>query len=72
MHIADMEGRNLGANGVVGGGLPMAVGVGIGLKQKNKGEVIMCFFGDGAASSGAFHESMILSPPFQYSGCMGL
>ena len=64
MHIADMEGRNLGANGVVGGGLPMAVGVGIGLKQKKKGEVIMCFFGDGAASSGAFHESMILSHLF--------
>jgi acetoin:2,6-dichlorophenolindophenol oxidoreductase subunit alpha len=61
MHIADMEGRNLGANGVVGGGLPMAVGVGIGLKMKKKDEVLLCFFGDGAASTGAFHESMILA-----------
>lgn len=61
MHIADMEGRNLGANGVVGGGLPMAVGVGIGLKMKKEGDVVMCFFGDGAASTGAFHESMILA-----------
>ncbi len=61
MHIADMKGRNLGANGVVGGGLPMAVGVGIGLKMKKEGDVVMCFFGDGAASTGAFHESMILA-----------
>ena len=65
MHIADMEGRNLGANGVVGGGLPMAVGVGIGLKMKKAGEVLLCFFGDGAASTGAFHESMILAHLYQ-------
>ncbi len=64
MHIADMDGRNLGANGVVGGGLPMAVGVGIGLKHKKNDEVLLCFFGDGAASSGAFHESMILAHLF--------
>jgi pyruvate dehydrogenase E1 component alpha subunit len=64
MHIADLEGRNLGANGVVGGGLPMAVGVGIGLKHKKKDEVLLCFFGDGAASTGAFHESMILAHLF--------
>lgn len=37
MHIADLAGRNLGANGVVGGGIPMAVGVGIGLKQQKEG-----------------------------------
>lgn len=64
MHIADVEGGNLGANGVVGGGLPMAVGVGVGLKMKAKGQVIMSFFGDGAASTGAFHESMILAVLF--------
>lgn len=61
MHIADLEGHNLGANGVVGGGLPMAVGVGIGLKMKGEHAVLLCFFGDGAASTGAFHESMILA-----------
>ncbi|KAA3647302.1 MAG: thiamine pyrophosphate-dependent dehydrogenase E1 component subunit alpha [Chloroflexi bacterium] len=65
MHIADVEGGNLGANGVVGGGLPMAVGVGVGLKMRAKGQVILSFFGDGAASTGAFHESMILAVLFK-------
>lgn len=65
MHIADVAGGNLGANGVVGGGLPMAVGVGIGLKMKNEGRIILSFFGDGAASTGAFHESMLLAMLFQ-------
>ena len=64
MHIADVEGGNLGANGVVGGGNPMAVGVGIGLKMKNKNQVAICFFGDGAVSNGAFHESMELAAHF--------
>jgi acetoin:2,6-dichlorophenolindophenol oxidoreductase subunit alpha len=65
MHIADISSGNLGANGVVGGGIPMAVGVGIGLKMKNEGKILLSFFGDGAASTGAFHESMELSVVFQ-------
>lgn len=65
MHIADVQGGNLGANGVVGGGIPMAVGIGIGLKMEGKNQVLLCFFGDGAASTGAFHESMILAELFQ-------
>ncbi|MBN2044551.1 MAG: thiamine pyrophosphate-dependent dehydrogenase E1 component subunit alpha [Anaerolineales bacterium] len=65
MHIADVEGGNLGANGVVAGGIPMAVGVGIGLKMQKEGRVLLAFFGDGAASAGAFHESMILAVLFQ-------
>lgn len=64
MHIADVEGGNLGANGVVGGGNPMAVGVGLGLKMKNKNQVAICFFGDGAVANGAFHESMELAVLF--------
>ena len=64
MHIADVAGGNLGANGVVGGGVAMAVGVGIGLKMKDKGQVLICFFGDGAVSAGAFHESMELAVLF--------
>lgn len=65
MHIADIASGNLGANGVVGGGIPMAVGVGIGLKMQNEGKILVSFFGDGAASSGAFHESMELSVIYQ-------
>ena len=61
MHIAYVAGGNLGANGVVGGGLPMAVGVGLGLKAQGEGRILASFFGDGAASTGAFHESMELS-----------
>ncbi|NPV87053.1 MAG: thiamine pyrophosphate-dependent dehydrogenase E1 component subunit alpha [Anaerolineae bacterium] len=58
MHIADVKGGNLGANGVVGGGLPLAIGVGLGLKMEGKRRIHLCFFGDGAASNGAFHESL--------------
>jgi TPP-dependent pyruvate/acetoin dehydrogenase alpha subunit len=65
MHIADVASGNLGANGVVGGGIPMAVGVGLGLKMQKGGKILMSFFGDGAASSGAFHESMELSVLYQ-------
>jgi pyruvate dehydrogenase E1 component alpha subunit len=65
MHIADVAGGNLGANGVVGGGLPMAVGVGLGLKMQGEEKILLSFFGDGAASSGAFHESMQLASLFQ-------
>ncbi len=65
MHIADVAGGNLGANGVVGGGIPLAVGVGIGLKMQQEDRVLLAFFGDGAASTGAFHESMILAVLFQ-------
>jgi pyruvate dehydrogenase E1 component alpha subunit len=65
MHIADVSSGNLGANGVVGGGIPMAVGVGIGLKMQGKNRVLLSFFGDGAASTGAFHESMILAVLYQ-------
>jgi len=65
MHIADVKGGNLGANGVVGGGNPMAVGVGLGLKMNKQGQVVMCFFGDGAFANGAFHESMQLAVLFK-------
>jgi len=58
MHIADVDGGNLGANGVVAGGIPVAVGVGLGLKMEKKNRVHICFFGDGAANEGAFHEAL--------------
>ncbi|HEY1325700.1 MAG TPA: thiamine pyrophosphate-dependent dehydrogenase E1 component subunit alpha [Casimicrobiaceae bacterium] len=58
MHIADVEGGNLGANGIVAGGLPIAVGVGMSIKAQRQSRVCMVFFGDGAANEGAFHESL--------------
>jgi pyruvate dehydrogenase E1 component alpha subunit len=58
MHIADVEGGNLGANGVVGGGLATAMGVGLGLKMQGREQICLCFHGDGAANLGPFHESL--------------
>ena len=58
MHIADVASGNLGANGIVGGGLPIAVGAALALKQQRKPNVAVCFFGDGANNEGAFHESL--------------
>ena len=58
MHIADVASGNLGANGIVGGGMPIAVGAALALKQEGKANVAVCFFGDGANNEGAFHESL--------------
>jgi pyruvate dehydrogenase E1 component alpha subunit len=58
MHIADVEGGNLGANGIVAGGLPIAVGVGMSIKAQKQDRVCMVFFGDGATNEGAFHEAL--------------
>ena len=58
MHIADIEAGNLGANGIVGGGLPIATGAGLSIKMRKSEEVVICFFGDGASNEGAFHESL--------------
>ena len=61
MHIADFSVGSLGANGIVGGGIPLATGA--ALKQKYKGEkhITAVFFGDGASNEGAFHESLNLA-----------
>jgi acetoin:2,6-dichlorophenolindophenol oxidoreductase subunit alpha len=61
MHIADVEGGNLGANGIVGGGIPISTGVGISLQMQKTNKVCLTFFGDGAANEGAFHESLNMS-----------
>jgi len=58
MHIADIERGNLGANGIVAGGIPIAVGAALTSKRLNTGKVVLCFFGDGANNEGAFHESL--------------
>ncbi len=61
MHMADVETGNLGANGIVAGGVPMAAGVGLSLQMQRLDKVVLVFFGDGAANEGAFHESLNLA-----------
>ncbi|QNB46951.1 pyruvate dehydrogenase (acetyl-transferring) E1 component subunit alpha [Thermanaerosceptrum fracticalcis] len=61
MHIADLETGNLGANGIVGGGLPIAVGAALSARLQKNNKVAVAFFGDGASNQGTFHESMNLA-----------
>ena len=61
MHIANFELGILGANGIVGAGLPIATGAGLAAKVRGSGEVAACFFGDGASNEGTFHESLNLA-----------
>ncbi len=58
MHIADLDGGNLGANGIVGGGMGMAVGAALTQKMKKTGNIVLCCFGDGACNEGTFHETL--------------
>lgn len=58
MHICDRSIGILGANGIVGGGLTIALGAGISSVYKEDGRVVLCFFGDGASNLGVFHESL--------------
>jgi pyruvate dehydrogenase E1 component alpha subunit len=58
MHIADVDKGMLGANGIVGAGIPLATGAALTAKQKRTGGVAVAFFGDGASNQGAFHESL--------------
>ena len=58
MHIADLSSGNLGANGVVGGGVPIAVGAALASQMRKDGRVTLCFFGDGAANQGGVHEAL--------------
>jgi len=61
MHIADVSAGNLGANGIVGGGIPIAVGAALGTVMQKIDRVVVCFFGDGASNEGTFHESINLA-----------
>jgi len=58
MHIADIDMGNLGANGIVGGGIPIATGAALAIKKMKTKQVVLCFFGDGATNQGVFHESL--------------
>ncbi len=64
MHIADITTGNIGANGIVGGGLPIGVGVAMGVRVRGSEQVTIIFFSDGACNNGVFAESLNLAAIF--------
>ncbi len=65
LHISDMDIGILGANGIVGAGIPIAVGAAFSSKYQSNGKVSVCFFGDGAANRGTFHEALNVAAIFK-------
>jgi len=65
MHIADLDLGMLGANGIVGGGPPIAVGAAFTARARGKGQVAVCFFGDGASNEGTLHEAANMAALFK-------
>ena len=61
LHIFDVVNGNLGTNGIVGGGIPLAVGAAFSAKRNGRGDVAVCFFGDGALNQGLLFEAMNLA-----------
>jgi len=57
-HVADFSIGFLGSNGITGGGLPIATGAALAIKMQKREQVVLCFFGDGAAAQGTFHEAV--------------
>ncbi len=65
MHIAAPELGMLGANGIVGAGIPIATGAAMSAKYRKSGQVAVSFFGDGASAQGTFHEALNIAAAFQ-------
>ncbi|MDP2132538.1 MAG: pyruvate dehydrogenase (acetyl-transferring) E1 component subunit alpha [Sulfuritalea sp.] len=65
MHLFDARTRLFGGNAIVGGGLPLATGLGLAAKMQKESRLTACFFGDGAVAEGAFHESLNLAALWQ-------
>ena len=65
MHIFDAATRFYGGNAIVGGGLPLAVGLALADRMQRRAQVTCCFFGDGAVAEGTFHESLNLAALWQ-------
>jgi pyruvate dehydrogenase E1 component alpha subunit/2-oxoisovalerate dehydrogenase E1 component len=61
MHLFDKSKNFYGGNAIVAGHLPMSVGMALAFKKQQKNQISCCFFGEGAASEGEFHESMNLA-----------
>jgi pyruvate dehydrogenase E1 component alpha subunit len=65
MHMFDAERRFMGGYGIVGGHLPLAVGIGFAIRYRESDEVVACLFGDGATNQGVFHEAMNMAALYQ-------
>jgi pyruvate dehydrogenase E1 component alpha subunit len=61
MHFYDVPSGNFGGDGIVGGHLPVAAGMGYAIRLRESDQVVLCFFGDGAVNEGAFHEALNVS-----------
>jgi TPP-dependent pyruvate/acetoin dehydrogenase alpha subunit len=61
MHLVDPDVGFMGTSGIVGQGIPQATGVALAAQLRKQGQVVLCFFGDGASKQGAFHESLNLA-----------
>jgi pyruvate dehydrogenase E1 component alpha subunit len=61
MHFYDVPTGNFGGDGIVGGHIPIAAGMGYGIRLRGTDQVVLCFFGDGAVNEGAFHEALNVS-----------
>jgi pyruvate dehydrogenase E1 component alpha subunit len=61
MHFYDVPRGNFGGDGIVGGHLPLAAGIGYGIRLRSTDQACLCFFGDGAVNEGAFHEALNVS-----------
>jgi pyruvate dehydrogenase E1 component alpha subunit len=65
MHMFDAARRFMGGYGIVGGHLPLAVGIGFAIRYRESDEVVVCLFGDGATNQGVFHEAMNMAALYQ-------
>jgi TPP-dependent pyruvate/acetoin dehydrogenase alpha subunit len=65
MHLAQTDLGILGANGIVGAGIPLAVGAALAARLAGEGDLALAFFGEGAVHSGAFHEGIVLAVAWQ-------
>jgi pyruvate dehydrogenase E1 component alpha subunit len=65
MHMFDAERRFMGGYGIVGGHLPLAVGIGFAIRYRESDEVVVCLLGDGATNQGVFHEAMNMAALYQ-------
>ncbi|WP_430604005.1 acetoin:2,6-dichlorophenolindophenol oxidoreductase subunit alpha [Enterococcus sp. DIV0724b] len=65
MHVADLDVGNLGSNGIVGAGFPIAAGAALSAQMQGTDQVVLCYAGDGATNEGSFHEALNLASIWQ-------